>query len=161
MQRQKDKGTRAIIDFSGQSDARVIWFFGKTIRIYYPKLKHYQDYDVGKSSDLLNQFLLLGFGSSGKELTESYDIAEAGDETVAGQQTTKLVLTPKAAKVKRNAEQDRGLDSTGDGLSVQQKFFKPSGDDFTTIYSNIKINPPSMKRPLEFKLPAGTKKQGS
>lgn len=161
MQRQKDKGTRAIIDFSGQSDARVIWFFGKTIRIYYPKLKHYQDYDVGKSSDLLNQYLLLGFGSSGKELTESYDIAEAGDETVAGQQTTKLVLTPKVAKLKETLNKIEVWIPQGMAYAVQQKFFKPSGDDFTTIYSNIKINPPSMKRPLEFKLPAGTKKQGS
>ncbi|MGA8026345.1 MAG: hypothetical protein WB992_04315, partial [Bryobacteraceae bacterium] len=35
MQRLKDNDVRAIIDFSSQSDARVIAFLGKIVRIYY------------------------------------------------------------------------------------------------------------------------------
>jgi outer membrane lipoprotein-sorting protein len=159
-QRQKDKGTRAVINFSGQSDARVISFFGSTVRIYYPKLKLYQDYSVGQSSDVLNQYLLLGFGSSGKELTESYDVTGAGEETVAGLQTTKLVLIPKAAKVRETLTKIEVWIPQGMAYPVQQKFFKPSGDYFTTRYSNIKLNPP-IKGKLEYGMPAGTKKQGS
>lgn len=160
MQRQKDKSTRAVINFSGQSDARVISFFGNIVRIYYPKLKLYQDYNVGQSSDVLNQYLLLGFGSSGKELTESYDVSGAGEETVASLQTTKLVLVPKAAKVKETLTKIEVWIPQGMAAPVQQKFFKPSGDYFTTRYSNIKLNPP-IKGKLEFPLPPGTKKQGS
>jgi outer membrane lipoprotein-sorting protein len=160
MQRQKGKGTRAIIDFSRQSDARIISFFGSTIRIYYPKLKLYQDYNVGQSSDVLNQYLLLGFGSSGKELMESYDITSAGEETVAGQEATKLVLTPKAEKVRETLSKVEVWIPQGMAYPLQQKFSKPSGDDFTTRYSDIKLNP-AIKGNLEFKPPPGTKKQGS
>jgi hypothetical protein len=74
MQRLKNGDVRAIIDFSGQTDARVIAFLGRIVRIYYPKLKAYQDYEVGKNTDVLNQFLLLGFGSSGRQLAQSYQI---------------------------------------------------------------------------------------
>src|SRR6185437_8799743 len=83
MQRLKSGDVRAIIDFSNQTDAREIAFLGKIIRIYYPNLQTYQDYDVGKNTDILNQFLLLGFGSSGKELSRSYTITQDGTEKVA------------------------------------------------------------------------------
>ena len=84
MQRLKRQDVRAVLDFSGESDARQIGFLGKIVRIYYPKLKTYQDYDVGKNSDVLNQFLLLGFGSSGTDLAGSYEITSEGAEKLQG-----------------------------------------------------------------------------
>jgi outer membrane lipoprotein-sorting protein len=161
MQRQKDKNTRAVINFSGQSDARVIAFSGNTVRIYYPKLKLYQDYDVGKSSDVLNQFLLLGFGSSGKELMASYDITSGGTESISGQETTKLLLVPKTPKVKEKLSKVEMWISHGATYPLQQQFFEPSGNYRIVSYSGIKLNPSSIKGNLEFKLPPGTKKQGS
>jgi outer membrane lipoprotein-sorting protein len=160
MQREKDKSTRALIEFTGDSDARVIFFAGNRIRMYFPKLKLYQDYDVGKSSDVLNQYLLLGFGSSGSELAENYEIIDAGVETIAGKETTKLELMPKSAKVKETLAKVDVWIPQGTAYPVQQQFFKPSGDYFTMQYSNIQLNPP-VKGSLEFKLPKGATKQGS
>jgi outer membrane lipoprotein-sorting protein len=160
MQRQKGKGTRAILDFSSEQDSRVIWLFKNTVRFYYPKLKLYQDIDVGKSSDVLNQFLLLGFGSSGKELTENYEMSSSGTETVAGQETTKLMLEPKSAHAKETLIKVEVWIPKGVAYPIQQQFFKPSGNYVTVLYSNVKLNP-AIKGTLEFKLPAGTKKQGS
>jgi outer membrane lipoprotein-sorting protein len=159
MQRPKAKGTRAIIDFSGEKDARVIAFSGTIVRMYLPKLKLYQDFDVGKS-DALNEFLLLGFGSSGKELMESYDIASAGTESIAGQETTKLLLQPKSAKAKEKLSKVLVWIPVGAAYPIQQQFFYPSGNYQMVLYSNLKINP-AIKGTLEFKLPAGAKKQGS
>ena len=34
----------------------------------YPKLKTVQEIDLGKRTDLIDQFLLVGFGTSGQEL---------------------------------------------------------------------------------------------
>ena len=62
--------------------------------------KQYQDVDLGNKADLTNQFLLLGFGSSGKDLSAAYTIQSEGEETVGGKTTTKLQLIPKDAKVK-------------------------------------------------------------
>jgi len=160
MQRQRGKGTRAVIDFSGQSDSRVIAFLGSIVRIYYPKLKLYQDYDVGKNSDVLNQFLLLGFGSSGKELMESYEISSGGTEKIAGQETTKLILTPKTAKVKEKLSKVEVWIPNGDSYPAQQQFYEPSGNYRIVLYSGTRLNP-AIKGNLEFRLPQGTKKQGS
>jgi outer membrane lipoprotein-sorting protein len=160
MQRQKGKGTRAILDFSGEKDSRVIWLFNNTVRFYYPKLKLYQDIDVGKSSDVLNQFLLLGFGSSGQELMENYEISNVGTETIAGQESTKLMLEPKSAHAKETLIKVEVWIPQGAAYPIQQQFFKPSGNYVTVLYSDIKLNPP-IKGTLEFKLPPGTKKQGS
>ena len=160
MQRQRDKGTRAILDFSGEKDSRVVYLFGNTVRFYYPKLKLYQDIDVGRSSDVLNQFLLLGFGSSGKELMDNYQITDAGTANIAGQGTTKLSLEPKSAHAKETLIKVDVWIPRSEAYPIKQQFFKPSGNYVTVLYSNIKLNPP-IKGTLEFKLPAGTKKQGS
>ncbi len=158
---QRKAGTvRAIIDFSGQTDAREIAFLGNIIRMYYPKLKMYQDYDVGKNSNVLNQFLLLGFGSSGKELAQSYEISAAGTENVAGVETTKLLLLPKSEGVKQRLSKIEMWIPANAAYPIQQQFYEPSGNYERVTYSNVKLNP-SMKGNLELKLPSGVKRRSS
>ena len=160
MQRLKTGDVRAIIDFSGQTDARVIAFLGSIVRIYYPNLKAYQDYEVGKNSDVLNQFLLLGFGSSGRQLAQSYQITMEGSEKVAGQDTTKLLLIPKDQKVKEHLAKIEMWVPADAAYPVQQQFYEPSGNYRIVTYTNIKLNP-QFHGTLELKLPKGVKKQGS
>ena len=160
MQR-KGSTVRAIIDFSGQSDAREIAFFGNIIRMYYPKLKMYQDYDVGKNADVLNQYLLLGFGSSGKELAQSYEISAAGTEKVAGADTTKLLLVPKSAGVKEHLSKIEMWIPANAAYPIQQQFYEPTNGNYRRVtYSNVKLNP-SFKGNLELKLPSRVKRRGS
>lgn len=160
MQRLKTADVRAIIDFSAQTDARVIAFLGNIVRIYYPNLKAYQDYEVGKNSDVLNQFLLLGFGSSGRQLAQSYQITNEGSEKLAGQDTTKLLLVPKDQKVKEHLAKIEMWIPDSAAYPLQQQFYEPSGNYRIVTYTNLKINPP-MHGVLELKLPKGVKKQGS
>jgi outer membrane lipoprotein-sorting protein len=160
MQRLKTGEVRAIIDFSAQTDARVIAFLGNIVRIYYPKLPAYQDYEVGKNSDVLNQFLLLGFGSSGRQLAQSYQISMEGSEKVAGQDTTKLLLVPKDQKVKDHLAKIEMWIPNDAAYPVQQQFYEPSGNYRIVTYTNLKMNPP-IHGVLELKLPKGVKKQGS
>lgn len=158
MQRLKPGDVRAVIDFSGQTDAREIAFFGKIVRIYYPKLHEYQDYDLGKNSNMLNQFLLLGFGSSGRELAQSYNITLEGSEKVAGQDTAKLLLIPKDPKVLERLKQVEVWIPNNAAYPVQQQFDEPSGNYRRATYTDIQLNPP-MAGVLELHLPPGTKKQ--
>jgi outer membrane lipoprotein-sorting protein len=159
MQR-KEGAVRAIIDFSGQNDSREIAFLGNIIRMYYPKLNMVQDYDVGKNSDVLNQFLLLGFGSSGKELAQSYEISAAGTENVAGVETTKLLLLPKSPGVKERLSKIEMWIPANAAYPIQQQFYEPSGNYRQVTYSNVKLNP-SIKGNLELKLPSGVKRRSS
>ena len=160
MQRLKSGEVRAIIDFSAQQDARVIAFLGKIVRIYYPKLPAYQDYAVGKNTDVLNQFLLLGFGSSGRQLAQSYQITMEGSEKVAGQDTTKLLLIPNDKKVKEHLTKIEMWVPNDAAYPVQQQFYEPSGNYRIVTYTNVRINP-SMHGVLELKMPSNVKRQGS
>jgi outer membrane lipoprotein-sorting protein len=154
MQRLKPGETRAILDFPAQKIA----FRGKTVRIYYPKLNAYQDYDLGKNSNVINEFLLLGFGSSGKELAQSYSITFEGPEKVAGQNTSKLLLIPKDQKVLEHLSKAEVWIPNEAAYPVQQQFYEPSGNYRKATYSNIQLNP-AMQGNLELHLPPGAKRQ--
>lgn len=158
MQRVNAKDVRAILTFTGQDSARTLSFQGKKLLIYYPKTKFYQEYDLGSKSQLLNQYLLLGFGSTGKDLAQNYDVLDGGPATVNGQTTTKIILTPKNPTTKTNLSKVE-LWFPADGANpVQQKFYQPDGNYRKVTYSNIKVNPP-MAAKLVFQLPAGATKQ--
>lgn len=157
MQRQGDH-VRAILDFSRQPDPRIIAVSGGLVQIYFPNLKLVQEYNFGKKTDVLNQYLLLGFGSSGTELAQSYSITEGGTAEVAGVQTTELVLVPKDPKVReRLKEVDMWIPKDA-AYPVRQKFLQPSGDFRQTTYTGVKLNPP-IHGELKLKLPPGTKHQ--
>src|SRR4051812_24947405 len=55
-------------------DTRTVSFRGRKAEILYPKLKTVQEIDLGKRTDLIDQFLLVGFGTSGQELQSNYSV---------------------------------------------------------------------------------------
>jgi outer membrane lipoprotein-sorting protein len=154
MQR-KGKNVRAIVTFPD----RVIGFLGDIVRVYFPNTNTYTDYKIGENSNVLNQFLLLGFGSSGRELAQSYNITLERAENVAGRQTSKLVLLPKDPKVKERLTKIDVWIPTDGANPVQQQFYEPSGNWRKATYSDMVVNPP-IQGTLEMKLPPGAKKQG-
>ncbi|HZS54423.1 MAG TPA: hypothetical protein VFA65_08470 [Bryobacteraceae bacterium] len=155
LQMQKAKQVRAVLTFPD----RVIGFLGKVVRIYWPKMNTYQDYDIGKNTNVLNEFLLLGFGSSGKELAQGYTVTLQGTENVAGHDASKLLLIPKDPTVAGRLSKIEVWIPTDAANPVQQQFYEPSGNWRKVTYSNIVINPP-IHGTLEMKLPSGVKKQG-
>jgi outer membrane lipoprotein-sorting protein len=158
VQRQPGKPTRALLNLKGQSDSHVVFLFDNKVQIYTPKSKLLKTYSVSKSSSLVDQFLSLGFGSSGRELMQNYEINNTGSEKISGQETTHLVLVPKASEVKAKLAKVEIWIPVGKAYPVQQKFIEPNGNYRTSTYSDIAINPP-MRGTLEFKAPPGTKKE--
>ena len=152
MQRVKKNDTRAVIEFSGAS-ARTLTLQGKTVRIYYPNLKQYQDYDVGRTVNV-NQFLLLGFGSSGKELIANYDIKGAGTEKIEGVETTKLLLTPKDKKAQEHLKTAEIWVPNDSPDPIQQRFNEPSGNYRLVTYSKVIVNPP-LSQSIQLTVPSG------
>ncbi len=159
MQRLKPGDVRAILAFSGpDTDPRTLAFLGKKLLIYYPALKAYNDIDIGKQGSALNQFLLLGFGSSGKELAKSYAIQFEGIEKLAGRDTSKLLLDPKDSHVKQALQKVEIWVPNDSANPVQQQFYEPNGNYRKVTYTDIKVNP-QIEGQLELKLPPGTQKQ--
>lgn len=159
----KNGAVRAVVDFSGQKDpsqSREIGFFGKTVRIYYPNGHYYQDYDLGKNGDVLSQYLLLGFGTSGDDLVRSYNVTLEGTEEIAGKPTSKLLLVPKDTKVLEHLSKAEIWIPVGAANPVQQQFYEANGNYRKVMYTDIHLNP-SLKGELEIRMPSDVSKRGS
>ncbi len=84
-----------------QPDARTILRDGDTFYIYNPKIHRVEEYNLGKKKSLVDQFLLLGFGTSGSSLKESYTITLQGEETLDNRKVLRLELLPKTEEVRK------------------------------------------------------------
>jgi outer membrane lipoprotein-sorting protein len=156
LQRRKATDLRAIVDFTGDKDKRTLFFANRTVKVYSPNLALVQVYDLGRSVKFLNQYLLLGFGTSGKDLQNSYDITLLGTDTVDGKLATHVQLTPKDAGAKEKLVKAELWFPADAGYPVQQKFFEPNGNFTLVTYSKIVLNPPFDGAGLEWKAPPNT-----
>jgi len=142
-----------------QPDARTILRDGDNFYLYNPKIRRVEEYNLGKKKSLVDQFLLLGFGTSGKSLVESYVIALKGEETLDSHKVLLLELTPKTDEVKKQLSKIQLWLDESSWLPAQQQFFETgSGDYFIIRYKNMTRN---MRIPdIEFKphWPHGTTK---
>ncbi|MFZ0820639.1 MAG: outer membrane lipoprotein carrier protein LolA [Candidatus Acidiferrales bacterium] len=129
------------IEFT-QPDARTILRSGNDLYVYNPKLKRVEEYDLGKHRDLVDQFLLLGFGTSGSELLKGYLPVMLGEETLDNRQVVKLELTPKSEEVRNQINKVHIWIDESTWLAVQQQFFETGGGDYFIIhYTNVVKNP--------------------
>lgn len=158
LKKQGAKGLAMKIDFT-KPDQRTVAFSGKKAEIYYPKLKTVQEYNLSRYSDIVDQFMLVGFGTSGRELSSAYNIKIAGEETVAGQKAVRLALTPKTAARREKLKQLDLWLADGGAYPVQQKFLQPSGDYTTFTYSDVKLNAAVTDANLKLALPKGVKRE--
>jgi outer membrane lipoprotein-sorting protein len=126
--------------------------------IYYPRQRTIEEYDIGHYRPLLDQFMLVGFGTSGKELATAYDVKVLGSETVDGKTSTHLELIPKSAEVLKNLKKLELWIPESEAYPVQQKFHLPAGDYKLFTYTNVKVNPPLGDSDLKIKAPKDTKR---
>jgi outer membrane lipoprotein-sorting protein len=156
--RPKPKDLRMLVEYS-KPESRAVAFSGKKFQMYYPKLQVVREYDLGKQSSLLNEFLLLGFGTPGSELARSYEIKVTGEETLNGVRTDRLELVPKSEEARRHVTGIEMWVSQADGLTLQQKVNQPSRDYTLITYSDIKRNPSLQESDVRLNLPKGVKKE--
>jgi outer membrane lipoprotein-sorting protein len=158
LKREKAHETRILIDFTGK-DAKTVSLDSTTVNIYYPKIKTVQVFDLGSRKQVVEQFLLLGFGATSTELKESYDVTWAGAETIDGQQTGHLKLMPRSPDVSHQVKSAELWILETNALPVQQKIVFTSGDYWLVKYSDIKFNPPLSNDALKLKYPKGVQIQ--
>jgi outer membrane lipoprotein-sorting protein len=124
-----------------QPDARTILRDGDNFYIYNPKIHRVEEYNLGKKKSVVDQFLLLGFGTSGSSLKESYTISLQGEETLDNRKVLLLELLPKTEEVRKQLSKIRLWLDESTWLPVQQQFFETgSGDYFIIRYRNINRN---------------------
>ena len=157
IKRVKAAEMRVKIEFTGD-DARTALFHDRKYEVFLPKLKVVQEYDLGLYGALVDQFMLLGFGTSGKSLAQNYDIKLVKQEDVAGLQTTQLELVPKSKEARVHLAKIEMWIPEGQAYPVQQKLHFPSGNYDTVTYSGLKLNAPLSDDLLKLDLPKGVKR---
>jgi outer membrane lipoprotein-sorting protein len=140
-------------------DARTILRTGDNLYIYNPGLKRVEEYNLGKNRALFDQYLLLGFGTQGKELQKHYLITMLGEPIIDDKKTAEIELTPKSDQVRNNISKIQIWFDESSWLPVQQQFYETgSGDYFIIRYSKIARNPDLGDARFKPHWPKGTEK---
>ena len=139
-------------------DRKSVALQGHKLEIYYPNTNTVEEYDTGKYREMLEQFLLIGFGTSGKELAAAYTMKVLGNETVVDQPTTRLELIPKSAEMLKNLKKLEMWIADTNVYPVQQKFYLLGGDYRLVTYTNVKVNTGLRDADLALKLPKDIKR---
>jgi outer membrane lipoprotein-sorting protein len=85
-------------------------------------------------------YLMLGFGASGKELAEKWEIQWIGSEMLDGVKTEKLELVAKDPAVRKNIPKVTVWMDVERGVSLKQVFDEGPGQYRVSFYFNIKVN---------------------
>lgn len=152
------RGDKMLLDMK-TPDPRTVLRNGDNLYIYTPGLKRVEEYNLGKNRTLVDQFLLLGFGTGGKELEKGYLIAVLHEEKLDDKKTLELELTPKSQGVRDQiAKIEIWLDETT-WLPVQQQFIEAGSGDYSIVhYSKVVRNPNIPDSDFKPHWPKGTAK---
>ena len=153
VKKYKSGDTRIRIDFTAPRKQSVAIGNGRAI-VYYPQTNEANEVDLGKNRGLVDQFMLLGFGSNSSELKNAYSLSMGGSDTVNGEKTTRIQLIPKDKEVLAHVKSCE-LWISDKGWMVQQKFHTGGGDYILSTYSHINWNAPIADKDVKVDLPKG------
>ena len=123
-----------------EPEAKFVLYKEGKLQVYQPKIEQVIVYQTGGNQNEIESYLVLGFGGSGQDLSKSFEVSYAGEETVGGAATGKLQLIPRSEKFRNNISKIVLWIDLSRGVSVQQQFFQAQGDYRLAKYSGIKVN---------------------
>lgn len=150
---RKGKSLEVMVRFL-KPDLKVILFKHNRAEIYNPKINQIQEYDLDRHANMLQQFLLLGFGTPISDLESSYHLKYLGEKQLGQETTEALELTPLEKTVSAQLTHVDLWVSEQSWLPVQQEFLEPSGDYLIASYSGMKVNERLKRSDFEIR-PAG------
>lgn len=140
-------------------DARTILRTGDNVYVYTPGLKRVEEYNISKNRTLIDQFLTLGLGTSGKDLEKHYLVTLQGEPALDDKKTLELELTPKSEAVRNQFSKIQIWFDESSWLPVQQEFYETGSGDYSIIrYSKIVKNPDIRETVFKPHWPKGTER---
>jgi len=126
-------------EFNGKPVPKIYGRIGGAFKMFDPKLN---EVTTTKKFDKYESFLMLGFGASGKDLEDKWDIKYLGPEALDGIKTEKLELVAKDPSVRKTFPKITVWMDTDRGISLKQVFDEGPGQYRVSVYFNIKVNQP-------------------
>jgi outer membrane lipoprotein-sorting protein len=140
-------------------DPRTILRTGDNLFVYTPGLKRVEEYNLAQHRALVDQYLLLGFGTAGKELEKAYLVTLLGEPMVEDKKTAELELTPKSQEARNQISKIQIWFDESSWLPLQQQFNETgSGDYFVIRYTKVVRNPDLSDANFKPRWPKGTEK---
>ena len=140
-------------------DARTILKTGDSLYVYTPGLKRVEEYNLGRNRELVDGFMLLGFGTRGTELRKNYQVSLIGESLLGDKRAVELQLVSKSDAVKDQFSKIQIWFDTSTWLPLQQQFYETGSGDYSIIrYSNIVRNPAIRDSQFKAHWPKGTEK---
>ncbi len=155
VKRVKARDTRIRIDLVSPRRQNVLIGEGK-VQVFRPQTNEAQEFELGKNRGVVDQFMLLGFGSNSSELKSAYTLTSGGTDPVNGVKATRILLVPKDPEILARLKKCE-LWISDKGLTLQQKFHTGGGDFILSTYSRINVNPNINESALKLELPKGVK----
>jgi outer membrane lipoprotein-sorting protein len=123
-------------------DPRTILRNGDSLFLFNPKINRVEEFDLGKNRSMVDQYVLLGFGTK-SETSRRATRSVVGEEELDHKKTVVLELTPKSDQIRNQIIKIQMWVDEASWLPVQQKFFEAgSGDYFMFHYINAMKNLP-------------------
>ncbi len=149
--RVKGNSMRALITWDNGSGG--LEYNGKEGKQYNAKTRTVDVVNLAGKQTAVNKYLALGVGATSAELKAEYDVTYLGEESAGGETTYHLKLVPKTHDPASSLKQ-ADLWYGANGIVVQQKISRPSGDYQVFLYTNINVGPIPEKE-MELQVPKG------
>lgn len=132
----------------GRPASTAYIFSGGTLRISDTgKEKDARAYDQASKYE---SYLMLGFGASGKDLADKWNITYLGRETINGVATDKLELVAKDPKVLKLFPKITIWLDTARAVSLKQVFDEGQGQSRVCTYTSIQVDQPLPRNAFSF-----------
>lgn len=136
-------GPRYVLDLTQpQATAKKLLYTDHTAYVYTPSAKQVMKYPLGNDPQAVNQYLLLGMGATGADLTRAFTVTLDGLTQLNGQDTVELTLTPRSNKLKSKLTRLDIWYNPRTWIGVQQKISQPGGDYHLLTLSHLDLNSP-------------------
>jgi outer membrane lipoprotein-sorting protein len=138
------------IEFT-KPDPRTILRNGDNLYVFTPKINRVEEYDLGKNREMVDQYVLLGFGTKSENVRKSYLVSLLGEREFDHKKTVMLELTPKSDQVRKQIAKIQMWIDEASWLPIQQKFFEAGSEDYlifhyTNVMKNLKIGDGQFKQ---------------
>jgi outer membrane lipoprotein-sorting protein len=125
-------------------DRRTILRIGDSLFVFTPKINRVEEYDLGKNRDLVDQYVLLGFGTKSENVRKSYEVKVIGETELDNKKTVQIELIPKSDQMRKQIAKIQMWIDEASWLPIQQKFFESASGDYlifhyTNVMKNLKI----------------------